>query len=246
MGEIIRREDDLVSACERGTVLLGAHVLHALDPDETRDVEEHLVQCAQCRAELAELEQVRALLDEVPREAFLEGPPDDADLLLARTLRQASAETARGTRVRLISGIAAAVAAAAALVGAGVLIGRDAEPDVVAGPPTASSLPTPVEGTRFVSATDPTTGARLTARVEPAAGWVRVNAAVTGVPAGERCRLIVVATDGTREVAGSWLVSEAGAQSGTTLDGSALVAPDDVAAVVVENVEGRQFVSADV
>jgi hypothetical protein len=72
---------------------------------------------------------------------------------------------------------------------------------------------------------------------------VRVNAAVTGIPAGSRCRLWVVARDGRREPAGSWLVSTKSAREGTSLDGSALVAPADVAAVEVGSVGGRRFVS---
>jgi RNA polymerase sigma-70 factor (ECF subfamily) len=69
---------------------------------------------------------------------------------------------------------------------------------------------------------------------------------VEGVPAGERCRLVVVGAGGQREVAGSWLISPKGAEEGTALDGFALVAPADVTAVVVETVTGRQFVSAPV
>ncbi|HEV7898242.1 MAG TPA: hypothetical protein VGP31_10405 [Planosporangium sp.] len=57
----------------------------------------------------------------------------------------------------------------------------------------------------------------------PAAGWVRVHADVTGIKAGTRCRLMVVARGGAPVVAGSWLVSSKGESEGTSLDGSALV-----------------------
>ena len=46
---------------------------------------------------------------------------------------------------------------------------------------------------------------------EPGPGWVRIKAAVSGIPQGERCRLEVVARDGTAVLAGSWVVSAAGA-----------------------------------
>ena len=105
---------------------------------------------------------------------------------------------------------------------------------------------TPIAGTRTATATDAATGARVSAQVVPAAGWVRVAATVTGIPAGQRCRLVVVGSAGERQIAGSWLVSARGAAEGTALNGSALVDPAQVSAVLVENFDGRPFVSAPV
>lgn len=230
--------------CERDRAVLAAHALGALDEAEALTVDEHLATCEQCRSELRELNEVRGALDMLPPEAWLDGPPDDADLLLQRTLRSARAErSGRRMSHRLIGAVAAAVVGLLA-IGAGVLVGRGTAPQQPeAGPPITATATTPPPGTRVGSITDPGTGVRLTVRVQPAAGWVRVNAAVTGIPQGQRCRLVVVGKNGEREVAGSWLVSPKAATDGTTLDGSALVAPDDVAAVEVENFEGTQFVS---
>jgi hypothetical protein len=86
----------------------------------------------------------------------------------------------------------------------------------------------------------------MTVTLTPAAGWVRLRATVGGIPEGQRCRLLAVAKDGSRQQAGSWLVSAAGAVQGTTLDGSALVAPADVVAVEVANVAGDVFVTVPV
>ena len=72
---------------------------------------------------------------------------------------------------------------------------------------------------------------------------MRVNASVSGIPEGERCRLIVVSRTGQREPAASWLVSPAGEQSGTNLYGAGLVAADDVTAVEVQTFDGRRLVS---
>ena len=185
------------------------------------------------------------LLGELPPEALLDGPPDDGDLLLRRTLDAVGRERrGEAVRRRWLLGAAASVAALA-LVGGGVLAGRQSVEPVVAVPtPTPTPTSTTVAGTFTVAATDAGSGAQLSARVVPAAGWVRVNAQVKGIAAGQRCRVVVVAKDGHRETAGSWLVSPAGAASGTTLDGSALVAPDQVAAVVIENETGTTFVTA--
>jgi hypothetical protein len=225
---------------------LGVYVLGGLDEDERRAVEEHLAGCERCRHERADLEQTRAELELVPPEAFLHGPPEGGDLLLQRTLRQVRRESARRALQRggLVAA-AAAVIVAVALAG-GVLVGRGQERPAPTALPTASGPPTPPAGTRVASRADPVTGVRMTVRVTPAAGWVRVNAAVSGVPEGQKCRLWVVARDGTRQLAGSWLVSARGAQEGTTLDGSALVAPVDVVAVQVDNVDGRSFITVPV
>jgi RNA polymerase sigma-70 factor (ECF subfamily) len=82
--------------------------------------------------------------------------------------------------------------------------------------------------------------------VVPAAGWVRVHVKVEGVPAGLRCRLVVVPRSGAPVQAGSWLVSPQGQKQGTTLDGTALVALADVASVDVVTVDGRKLVSVPV
>jgi hypothetical protein len=220
--------------------LIGAYVLETLEPAERSDVDAHLATCETCRAELADLEAMREALGEIPPEALLHGPPD-ADLVLQRTLRQIRQERSSGAlRQRGLLVTAAAVALVVA-IGGGVLVGRGAgDPDVT--PPQAIPA-TAVPGTRVATMLDPATNVRLTASVTPAAGWVRVNAAVAGIPHGEDCRLIVVTRDGDRQIAGGWLVSAQGEVNGTSLDGSASVAPDDVASIEIVNTAGRVFVS---
>jgi anti-sigma factor ChrR (cupin superfamily) len=213
---------------------LGAHVLGLLDAASARAVDAHIAVCGPCRQEWEELRVMAELLDEVPPEALLEGPPD-GDLVLQRTLRQMRAETRAARRRRLVGGVAAAAVALAVVLGGGILVGRATAPSVLAQPPAP--------GATVLTGTGPG-GAELIATVTPAAGWVRLTATVDGVPAGQRCRLVVVAQNGTRAVAGSWLVSPAGEHDGTTLHGSAIVAPDQVAAVLVENEAGREFVVA--
>jgi hypothetical protein len=222
---------------------LGAYALGGLEAAEVAAVDEHVAGCARCRAELAELREVADRLGEVPPEFFLDGPPEGGDLLVQRAVGRVRAERRSAvTRRRLLTGAAAAVAAIV-LVGAGAVAGRQSAPDPVAGAPTT---PAAVPGTRYAEATDAGTGARLSVSVVPAAGWVRLSADVEGVPAGERCRLVVVGAGGERQVAGSWVVSAKAEAEGTALDGFALVPPAQVSAVVVETFAGRRFVSAPV
>jgi anti-sigma factor RsiW len=221
---------------------LALYALGGLTGAAKADIDEHVAGCGSCRAELAELTGIADRLGEVPPEFFLEGPPEGGDLLVRRAVGRVRAERRSAvTRRRLLTTAAAAVVAVA-LLGAGAVAGRQSAPAPVASGPTAS----PIAGTRTVQATDAGTGARVSAQVVPAAGWVRVSATVTGIPAGQKCRLVVVGAGGDRQVAGSWLVSPKGEQDGTTLAGSALVDPANVAAVGVLDQDGRQFVSAPV
>ncbi|QRP48934.1 zf-HC2 domain-containing protein [Amycolatopsis sp. FDAARGOS 1241] len=236
-----------MSAVEQEHAQLGAYVLGALEPAEAAEFERHLVTCAQCRFELKDFSALREALDEVPPEAFLDGPPEGGDLLLQRTLRRIRTEQEQAAPVqaprrtgqrRGLVLVAAAVVAVVAL-GGGVVIGRQTAPET-------STQQVAVPGTRDVSATNAATGASLTASVVPAPGWVRVHVSVKGIPAGERCKLVVTAKDGAQWDAGSWLVSEKWSTQGFGLDGSAVVAPADVASVGIVTLDGRDLVSAKV
>ncbi|MEU9345297.1 zf-HC2 domain-containing protein [Streptomyces sp. NPDC048278] len=238
-----------MSTKEHESALLGAYVLGTLDEQEMRAVDEHVESCDRCREELDGLREMESALGEVPPEAFLDGPPEGGDLLLQRTLRQARSE--RDGEVRRRGAVLAAVAAvaAAAVLGGGVLIGKSmgGTADEVADPPQSSvSAPAtlPPAGTRVASGTSTATGSRMTLRVTPAASWVRVNASVAGIPVGEHCRLVVVSKDGHREIAGSWVVADK--DKGANLDGSADIAIDDVAKILVENERGTEYVSLKV
>jgi anti-sigma factor RsiW len=215
---------------------LSAHALGLLGGAQARAVEQHLADCAACRREWSELRETAAVLDSVPPEMFLDGPPDN-ELLLQRTLRQIRSETgARRTRRRFGLAVAAAVVAAA-LLGAGAFVGQQLapEPTVVAAPPA---------GTRTVEGSQgPVT---MSATITPANGWVRLAAGVRGIPPGERCSLIIVGEDGSEHLAGSWVVGTPGPVPGAPVQGSAIIDPAQVAAVVVRNEAGREFISVQV
>lgn len=148
---------------------------------------------------------------------------------------------------------AAAATLTIAAAGVGFLTGREsaevaAAPTVVTTAPavvvTAQPATSTVPGTVVRSAVDAGTGARLAVRVVPAAGWVRLEATVEGVAAGRRCRLVAVPRSGEPVLAGSWLVSAKGAAEGTGLNGTALIAPADLAGVRVEDESGEVLVDA--
>lgn len=101
--------------------LLGAYALDALDPEERQAVDEHLVSCPRCRAELAAHHDVAALLGNSVVDAPAGVPEDlwdrissslqDEPPVLARFARQS-----RRPRLALLLPIGAAAAAAVVLV----------------------------------------------------------------------------------------------------------------------------------
>jgi Putative zinc-finger len=214
---------------------LGALALGLLDPDRTRTVEQHLASCAACRRDLEDLTAVTELLGEVPPEALLEGPPD-GDLVLQRTLRQIRVEAATERRRLLLPRLAAAAAAVALLLAGGVTLGRATAPE-----PVTITTAAPQQGAVTLRGDGPS-GVTMAAMITPAAGWVRVSTTVRGIPPGERCRVVVLARDGSRATAASWLTTPKGQIDGIQIDGAAIVAPDQVAGVGVENEAGKQFV----
>ncbi|WP_232668379.1 anti-sigma factor [Pseudonocardia sp. TRM90224] len=222
-----------MTAAGHDGVEIGAYTLGLLDAQQARAVEQHMAGCAPCRREWEELREMTDLLGELPPEAFLDGPPD-GDLVLQRTLRQVRAEKAAPQRRRRwVVGLSAA-AVVAAVLGGGIVVGRVTS--------TTSSV-TQVAGSVNVEGTDQSGHVAMRATVSPAANWVRLTANVRGIPAGERCRIIVVAKDGTQEIAGSWTVPATGEANGVTLNGSAAIPIGEVAAVTVENAAGKEFIS---
>ena len=220
--------------------MLGPYVLGALDPGETREVEMHLRECADCRQELARLEEMKVLLGEVPPEAFLDGSPEDGELMLQRTLRAARAAdrpAARSKRRWLLPVAASALVAATAL-GGGVLIGQQTVAPI-AGPKEPA-------GSIHVSGTDEATGATMAATVEPRDGWSWVKVELTGLEAGAECELVVTDENGKTYVAGSWLVSEEAARKGSRFAGGVLVPIEQVASVEVKTVQGKHVVTTTI
>jgi anti-sigma-K factor RskA len=224
---------------------LGAYVLGALEADEVREVDEHLAGCADCQAELVELEEMKEFLGEVPPEAFLDGPPADGDLLLQRTLREVRAASAPESvvaapkkRGRWLA-VAAAVVVLAGAIGGGVLIGRQ----TVDTPVAVDTVPA---GSKQVKVTDASTGTTMATTVEPRAGWSWINVNVAGLKAGAECQLFVTDKAGKTYSAGSWVVSEKGAREGSRFGGGVLVPIDQVRSVEIKTVQGQHVVTASI
>lgn len=117
--------------------LLGAYVLGGLEPAESRRFEQHLQECAECRAELAALESLPARLDAlpVPDAVALTGSPRPAPSpepapSVPRAVLHELARRRRKIRRRWAALVGAVAAASLALgLAAGPLFNRPPQPD---------------------------------------------------------------------------------------------------------------------
>ncbi|WP_191300663.1 anti-sigma factor [Lentzea cavernae] len=167
------------------------------------------------------------LMEELPPEAALDGPPPDMDHLLQRTLGTVREERHQAVRRRgRITALSSTLVVAGVLAG-GVWLGQGMG---VGGTENADAL---------LQGTSPA-GARMAVQVTETEGGLKLVATVDGMQDGEACWLVVHTKDGRTFTAGSWR-----AHGGeVTLAGSAMVRAGDVAGVSVVNHDRQPLVTA--
>jgi hypothetical protein len=185
---------------------LGVYLVGAIGPADRTAVDLHLAGCPACRAELAGLAGLPALLGRVaPSEAdtlLLAGgddgapePPPRQDLgsLLVR-----AAALRRNRRWRQLG----TAVAAGLVVGAGVVAGSHA-----VSPPVQRSARPPRPVSLVVTGSNPQTAASATVRYAPRSWGLELHVKVSGVPAGTTCWFDVTNARGQQLAAGSWTVA---------------------------------------
>lgn len=167
------------------------------------------------------------LMEELPPEAALDGPPKNADHVLQRTLGTVRQERHQAVRRRgRITALTSTTLVAAVLAG-GVWLGQGL------GVGGTDDVDGELQGTSSA-------GAHMAVKVTDTEGGLRLVATVDGVQDGEACWLVVHTKDGRTFTAGSWL-----AHSGeVTLSGSAMVRAADVSGVSVMNHDHQPLVTA--
>jgi anti-sigma factor RsiW len=217
---------------------LGALVLGALDADDRARVEAHLAGCDECCAELAELAPLPGLLHRVPEADVLrladgsstpsEPAVDLVPAVLVLADRQVRAHRAIRRRRWAVVGIAAT------LLG-GVAVGTGA---LLSGTPVPSAAPSPV----VVHATDPVTGVHAQVTLTSSPGGTDLALRLTGVPAGEECRLVATAGN-QRDVTASW---DATYDGEATFTGSTHFAVNQIDMLVLETPAGKTLLTMPV
>jgi anti-sigma factor RsiW len=168
---------------------LGAHALGRLPEDERVGLEAHLEGCADCRAELAELDSVARVMPLADPERFAEPvqPPPGLGSRIEATIAGERRSAGRRRRLRLGLALSGAAAATAAVLAIFVLGG--------------GSSPAPEQQVTFSSLPP---GMKIAATLEPRAYGTEVHMYVEGVPSGALCRVVLRGPRGARLSAGTF------------------------------------------
>ena len=139
---------------------------------------------------------------------------------------------------------AAGVVILAGVFAGGIVLGHQSVP------PAASTAAPPNTGTgtgsRTVSATDPATGVGMSMQLTSKAGWVDLQGHFTGVTPGTPCEIYLVSRAGERVLAGGWVAPANANTAVVTVDGSAIMDPDDVGSIEIDTSAGKRLVTARV
>jgi hypothetical protein len=211
--------------CHEATQSLGAYVLRALEPAERAKLDAHLLDCPECAAELAELEELPELLGRLSLDdvvAPVVSPSDDLFDRVARAARRESARTRPARRTRLLAAAAAVVIVAAAGVGIGLAQTNHQSSVTFAAASGATHM--------SVTVTGRATGTDLVVSVD-------------GLPVDEHCTLVAVSRSGTWETAGSWVATYSGTAKVT---GSTTIPRGELAEFVLEGTHGEVLVKVPV
>jgi anti-sigma factor RsiW len=174
---------------------LGVYLLGTIEPARRAVVARHLAKCPECRAELAGLAGLPALLGRVPAgelRSLLEG--DAIAPVPGPPLAALLGRVARARRRRRYLAVAAAL-----IVGAAAVFGwRVLRPAGAPGP-----------GPRWEAAdaaVNPVTRAGAAVRYAAEPWGTELEVRVNGVAAGTRCQFWVTGSRGQRVDAGGWIV----------------------------------------
>ncbi|MDR3034464.1 MAG: zf-HC2 domain-containing protein [Kitasatospora sp.] len=218
---------------------LGVYVLGAADAEESRRVQAHLPGCPACRAELARLTPLPALLARIPEDLLAAGPhPEQAatqspvqaagqppDRAAGRSVPVRS--PGRSARTWRAVAMAASVAAIAGAAGGFWLAPRDASHR-----PAGATL----------SGANPALHVTATAALTATSWGTSIQLRVNGLPLNVPCRLIVRSRTGATEVTGVWDAWRAGP---ITVPASAGWLPSDIASLQVSTT-ARNLVTINV
>jgi hypothetical protein len=181
---------------------LGVYVVGAISPADRGEVDSHLTSCADCRADLAGLAGLPALLGRVPAaeatRLLQEGGSEDAppQLQLHSLLRLAS----RRRRRRLWPGLA--VAAAVGLIAGGGAIAASRALESPSRPPAAAQ-----QWTSAARGINTITHERAIIRYMAKPWGLELDVQVGGIPVGTQCELQVTTANGRAVASGSWTVT---------------------------------------
>lgn len=210
-------------------VHLGVFALGAADPRERTLVENHLPDCAECRAELARLAPLSELLSRIPVGMLADDEPladseplaDDEPLAGSEPLPVRPARLRRARARYKAAAMSTAVAAAAVGIGLGLWL---------ASPPGGSQA-----AVVTLSAANPATHVQATVTLTATGSGSSISLQADGLPLKQPCRLIIHSRSGGTEVTPAWYEWSPGPAS---IPASSSWRPSDIASLQVATPAG--------
>jgi anti-sigma factor RsiW len=196
---------------------LGAYALGSLTGRERQDVAAHLLDCTDCRDELAGMAGVVGLLHRLS--VASEPPPEHPT------------ERAHRRRPKVL---VVAVTAVIAVAITGLLIGSVT--GLVRGDRTSTR---DVAQSATWSARDPASGVAASASMQPQQWGTSVQLRLTHLPARLECRLVVTRTNGSGQTIGTW---RSGYRGSVTVPAATAVSRADIATLDVVTTTGDRLV----
>lgn len=228
--------------------LLGGYLLGGLDEADTERLDEHLHDCAECRAELDRLSPVPEMLQRMPDARHLGGgaalavspaarpSSQNIETLLSRMRAEKHKET-RVSRVRWLAAAAVALVAAAGVT-YGIMTNTGAGND-----PSVQAIPS----VQLINAQfQPAPGSGLTgdARLTPKAWGVEIALDVDRISGnGPFLCLVRSRSTGTTQQAAAWSDTPTGEAK---LTGASSTKASDVGAILITDRDGKVLGTANV
>jgi Putative zinc-finger len=222
---------DAVNAPDAYRISLAAYVLGALDGSERAELEAHLVGCAACQDELVHLAGLPGLLRQLSLDDVggASAEPMQTDGLSERALAQMRRfQRSRQRRQRTL-----VLSAAAALIA--VLVTGSFATGMV-GPGWFSQGVT-------VTASDASTHIGASVRMKDESAGTELALTLWGVPEKQRCMLVAIGRDGTRETTSTWIASYSGK---ATVEGYTSLPSSDMRSLEVSTPDGKRLLSIPV
>lgn len=210
---------------DEARIATGSLALGALDDDEAAEVRAHLAGCEPCRQEYDEFRRLPPLLGMVPVAEVAVGPPIASEAGGDRLLQQVADERRSKERRSFANRFAGALALAAAAAVIGFVVAED----------TGSE---PAEADFTLAAIDNSTGVWAEVALTEVGWGTKIELHLTGVAAGESCRLVAVSADG-EEIAGNWMVPPG---DYTVIPGAVSSQPDEIEYFEVVAEDGEMLV----
>jgi hypothetical protein len=195
--------------CPQARISLGVYVLGALEPAERAAVDAHLATCEGCRAELADIEGLPAMLASLSTEGVValgDGwpqeratPPGSPGTPTPSGAAERPGDLSAARRLKTFRATLLSVAAVVVIGLGAVSVG------IYEGQPDAGPYAGPALGPWQSAQASNTAGMHAIVRYRPMGWGTQVAVQVTGIPLHTPCAIEAYERNGTTIVDGSWI-----------------------------------------